>query len=310
VRAVNAHWWLVFARVLRRSPTRRLGLSCFLLTLGLWIYSRTRMETWVLRVKDSTLVIEPATWTFFLRPTWVAPWTEVIAALAILSVIYVVVYERSILVGTVGGGTVGGGPPQPPSPEPPKKGRILMLAVSLIALPGIAILSAVGVAPETPPPDSLGTVSVPSRTYESVGWDATVTLVGSSDSVEHASMLNEKLQMELLVAGVDVAGDLKQVHLPTDSPLLYLWNCNAKAVGNYRLDLVLSAIGQTGTSRNVASWSHTVQVVTIFGLGLWGLRICEAAGTLVTSILAILGIVNWCSKRRKPKANGRFSAQP
>lgn len=208
-------------------------LSCIsgICTFALWNHSRTRVAHWVLRMKDSQVVFEPTGSEFYFRPDPQKLATATMVVTVFVVVLYAISQRTRVNAAvpvSVGGesdenGHDGDGSSGGLGKPPFKKIWWLPLLLGIVVFL-IVPLGSIGVQPAEPPPDGLALIAIPTSAYEGTGWDAKVTLIDSSASVHDASANDEDLQIELSAAGLTVADDQKQIHSPTDVPLLYRWN--------------------------------------------------------------------------------------
>jgi hypothetical protein len=99
------------------------------------------------------------------------------------------------------------------------------------------------------------------------------------------------LEMEILAAGVEVAGDAKQRQELTMESLSFTWNCHFKNSGNHDLAFILRLIGDSAATV-LGRIEHNVKVVRIDHLTQRQVWLLGSLAGIATGILGVAEVLH------------------
>jgi hypothetical protein len=164
-----------------------------------------------------------------------------------------------------------------------------------------------------------GQLSIPKKAYQNTSAPIIVTLAedwvangsrfrgvqreGHPDSGRFRMSYDDgapfrSIQVELVAAGVDVGGDLKQVQPIARSAMTFRWNCHFKDSGEYLFTIAFSGITNSGEVLPFGSLDQAVNVAKIDHLSenqVWILGCVVGSVSLLSTVLGIL------EKTRRPE---------
>ena len=108
--------------------------------------------------------------------------------------------------------------------------------------------------------------------------------------VERVPGTPQFLEVELLAAGIKVAGKTLQRHSILDPNLSFVWNCSFPTSGNHSIALVFRVVSDSKTV-DLGTVEHSIKVVQVDGLTQRQVLLVVVALGGVSLISGILGIV-------------------
>ena len=130
-------------------------------------------------------------------------------------------------------------------------------------------------------------------TVEDSGNGKTVTI-----QVPKLEDVEQFLEIEMLAAGVDVAGEIRQRKNISSSKLIYRWNCLFQKTGKQTMEFVIRLVNIQNSTNDVTLEEielglirQTTRVVKLDGLTQTQIWIAASAAAAVSTIAAIASII-------------------
>lgn len=119
----------------------------------------------------------------------------------------------------------------------------------------------------------------------------------------------ECIEIELLAAGVELAGDKVQRHSADEPVLTFMWNCHFANSGDHRISLVVSTV--TGAKRTaIGTIEQAVRVAQFDGLTRRQVMVLGGAAGAVTAVSGIMTIIRIWKKDLREDGSGGTKSNP
>lgn len=85
-------------------------------------------------------------------------------------------------------------------------------------------------------------------------------------SIQNSYGEEKSIEVELLASGLEVDGPKIQKSYIYSNKMIYVWNCFFRHSGDQEIGMRIKAVSQDGTTIDLRCLTHSIRVVTLFGL--------------------------------------------